>query len=97
MAQASPEHPEMCEHEHCHCSEHGIFRSALSHTIQITVFLVVISIVLGFVMEELQANGVSSIFGSIPGAGGRSGSTCRHDTELCSLRADHTALYQRTA
>ena len=32
-----------------------------------------------------------------PGAGGRSGSTCRHDTELCSLRADHTALYQRTA
>ena len=49
-----PEHPEMCEHEHCHCSEHGIFRSALSHTIQITVFLVVISIVLG-------------IFGSIPG------------------------------
>ena len=36
-----PEHPEMCEHEHCHCSEHGIFRSALSHTIQITVFLVV--------------------------------------------------------
>ena len=26
-----------------------------------------ISIVLGFVMEELQANGVSSIFGSIPG------------------------------
>ena len=62
-----PEHPEMCEHEHCHCSEHGIFRSALSHTIQITVFLVVISIVLGFVMEELQANGVSSIFGSIPG------------------------------
>ena len=39
----------------------------MSHTIQITVFLVVISIVLGFVMEELQANGMSSMFGSIPG------------------------------
>ena len=62
-----PEHPEMCEHEHCHCNEHGIFRSAFSHTIQITVFLVVISIVLGFMMEQLQANGMSSIFESVPG------------------------------
>lgn len=68
MRRPIPEHPEMVPSMSCHCSEHG-FSVLLSHTIQITVFLVVISIVLGFVMEELQANGVSSIFGSIPGAG----------------------------
>lgn len=61
-----PETPEMCVHEHCHCSEHGIVRSAFSHTVQITVFLVVISIVLGMGMEWLQAHGMSSIFGETP-------------------------------
>ena len=41
---------ELCEHEHCHC-EDGIFRSALKHTIQIFVFLFVISFCLNGVME----------------------------------------------
>lgn len=62
-----PETQEMCEHEHCHCSEHGIFRSALNHTAQIMVFLFVISVVLGFGMEYLQERGVAQSFLAVPG------------------------------
>lgn len=62
-----PETLEMCVHEHCHCSEHGIFRSALNHTAQITVFLFVISLVLGFGMEWLIEHEVTSALLAIPG------------------------------
>ncbi len=50
---------EICEHEHCHC-EKGIFRSAVSHTIQITLFIFLIGLVLelglGFIGEEHLQN-----------------------------------------
>ena len=67
MRREIPETQEMCEHEHCHCSEQGIFRSALNHTAQITVFLFVISVVLGFGMEYLQERGVAQSFLAVPG------------------------------
>ena len=34
---------EICEHEHCHC-EQGIFRSAVSHTLQITFFIFLVGL-----------------------------------------------------
>lgn len=42
------EHPihELCEQEHCHCGEGGIFRSALVHTAQIGGFLLIITFLL---------------------------------------------------
>ncbi len=62
-----PEHPQLCAHEHCHCEEHGIFRAALVHTAQIAAFLFVISLALGFVMESLQARGLTQSFLHVPG------------------------------
>lgn len=35
----------ICEHEHCHC-ESGIFKSALHHTLHITLFVFLVSLVL---------------------------------------------------
>lgn len=50
---------DICEHEHCHC-EKGIFRSALSHTAQITFFILIITfalnLILYFVGEDALAN-----------------------------------------
>lgn len=57
-----PEHHsihEVCEHEHCGC-EKGIFRSALSHTAQIAVFILLITfglnLILYWVGEDALAN-----------------------------------------
>lgn len=41
---------ELCEHEHCHC-EDGILKSAIKHTAQIFMFILIISIVLNVVLE----------------------------------------------
>ena len=50
---------DICEQEHCHC-EKGIFRSALSHTGQITLFILLITFVLNltlhFVGQDVLAN-----------------------------------------
>ena len=50
---------DLCEKEHCHC-EHGIFKSALKHTINIFLFIVLITLVLNTVIyligEENIAN-----------------------------------------
>lgn len=41
----------MCDHEHCHCKEGKIFRSAVKHTLQIFLFIVLISFLLNLGME----------------------------------------------
>lgn len=41
---------ELCEQEHCHC-EKGIFRSAFAHTLQITFFILVITLGLNVVLH----------------------------------------------
>lgn len=50
---------DICEHEHCRCEE-GILRSAVSHTLQIALFILVIGLTLNlllyFVGEDLLAN-----------------------------------------
>ena len=50
---------DICEQEHCHC-ERGVLRSALSHTGQITLFILLVTFVLNltlhFVGEDALAN-----------------------------------------
>lgn len=50
---------EICEHEHCRC-EKGIFRSALSHTVRIAIFILLITFLLNLLLffagEEALAN-----------------------------------------
>ena len=41
----------VCEHEHCHC-EDGIFRSAVRHTLNIFLFIIVISFVLNTIIRH---------------------------------------------
>lgn len=42
---------EMCEQEHCHC-EKGILYSAVSHTLKITAFVIVITFILNLVLHN---------------------------------------------
>ena len=41
---------DFCEHEHCHCEE-GILKSAIRHTVQIFLFLILITFVLNVGIE----------------------------------------------
>lgn len=41
---------DICEQEHCHCEE-GIFRSAVTHTLKITVFILLVTFVLNLTLH----------------------------------------------
>lgn len=41
----------MCEHEHCHCNEGKIGKSALVHTLQVFFFIIIITLVLNLLIE----------------------------------------------
>ena len=49
---------EFCEHEHCHC-EKGIFRSALIHTLKITLFIIVVQFALNCIMHTFGEDAIA--------------------------------------
>lgn len=60
-----PEIKDLCEHEHCHC-EHGIFKSALKHTINITLYIFIISLVLNIIIYFIGEDNLAHILSSTP-------------------------------
>ena len=60
-----PEIKDLCEHEHCHC-EHGIFKSALKHTINITLYIFIISLVLNIIIYFIGEDDLAHILNSTP-------------------------------
>lgn len=61
----------ICEEEHCHCNENGILKSAVHHTLNIFLFIIlitfIINIVVYFIGEEQIASWILNkpIFGPI--------------------------------
>ncbi len=58
----------LCESEHCKCEE-GIFSSAFRHTLHITLFIFIISFLLGALLESVGADVVRAAVLEIPIAG----------------------------
>ena len=54
---------ELCEHDHCHC-ENGVVTSAAKHTINIIIFIFIITLIINgiieFIGEETIANFISA-------------------------------------
>ncbi len=57
----------ICEQDHCHCEEKGILRASLYHTAQTGVFLLLISLALGFGMDWFEGTAFSRGIFAIPG------------------------------
>lgn len=54
---------DLCEQEHCEC-EHGIFRSALNHTVQVTLFIFLITLALNGVIEAIGEEALAGFMSS---------------------------------
>lgn len=54
---------DLCEQEHCHC-EHGIFQSSLKHTLNITLFILIITFAINtaiyFIGDETISNCITN-------------------------------------
>lgn len=55
----------MCESEHCKCEE-GVFSSTLRHTLQITLFIFLITVVLNSVIEIVGEDTLASVLSGVP-------------------------------
>ena len=47
---------DICEHEHCHCHEDGVLKSSLKHTLNITVFIFVSSLIVNLLISLIGEN-----------------------------------------
>lgn len=57
---------EMCDHQHCHCGEGKIWKSALSHTLQIILFIVIVSFVLNLLIGIVGEDSLSAVLSGKP-------------------------------
>ena len=53
----------ICEHDHCHCEE-GILKSAIKHTLQIIVFILIASILLNIALTFIGEDTLEGIISS---------------------------------
>ena len=59
---------DFCEHEHCHCEE-GIFKSAVRHTVQVFLFVLLITVVLNVGIEVVGEEKLGNFILNKPIAG----------------------------
>lgn len=57
---------DLCEHEHCRCEEGSILKSAFLHTLQITVFIFAVTLVITFLVETVGEDAIASLTSSQP-------------------------------
>lgn len=57
--QEEPDIHHFCEHEHCECG-HGIVRPAIRHTLQIWIFIFLVTAALNFVIEMVGTDALSN-------------------------------------
>ena len=61
-----PEVHSICEHDHCNCEEEGILKSAIHHTLQITLFIFLVSLVLDFIIEFIGNDAMANFITNKP-------------------------------
>lgn len=58
----------LCEQHHCHC-ENGIWKSALHHTVEIFLYIMVLSFILNLLIGWIGEDAISSLFLNRPVVG----------------------------
>ena len=55
---------EICEHEHCHCEKNGILKSAIKHTVNILIYIFVITLIINFMVEWVGEDNIATFVGN---------------------------------
>ena len=55
----------ICEHDHCHCEE-SIWKSAIKHTINVFIFILLISLVLNIAIEYIGEDNLAGLISGKP-------------------------------
>ena len=55
---------DLCEHEHCHCEENGILKSAIKHTINILIYIFIITLIINVVVELVGEENIATFVGN---------------------------------
>lgn len=58
----------MCEHDHCDC-EHGIVKSSIKHTLNILIFIIIITFILNTIVHFIGEENISNAIASVPFVG----------------------------
>ena len=56
----------MCEHEHCHCEKEGILQSSIKHTLNIFVFITIISLIMNIIIYFIGEENISNLILNMP-------------------------------
>jgi len=59
----------LCDEEHCHCEESGIFKSSLIHTLQIFAYILIISFVLNLIIHYVGEDNIAGLVLNVPVVG----------------------------
>lgn len=56
---------DLCEKEHCHC-DHGIIKSSLKHTLNIFIFILLVTLIINMAMYFIGEETIAGILSGIP-------------------------------
>ena len=56
----------ICDEEHCHCEENGIIRASVVHTLQIFVYIFIISLLLNIIIHFIGEENIANLVLNVP-------------------------------
>ena len=55
---------DICEYEHCHCEKNGILKSAIKHTVNILIYIFVITLIINCIVEWVGEDNIATFVGN---------------------------------
>lgn len=55
---------DLCEHEHCHCDKDGILKSSIKHTINILIYIFIITLVINALVAVVGEDNIATFIGN---------------------------------
>ena len=56
----------ICENEHCHCEKDGVVKSSIKHTLQIFIYIFIITLVINTIIHFIGEDNIANFIINIP-------------------------------